>query len=166
MGNNLVKHPLVRKYHKTVTVYGFRCPGCCDDRHYFPVGAAVVQPDGTLRCLKCSPGKPGYKRVYAWCSLCGEARPTSDFKYEYADVTGRVHRDDSPHCSTCAESCNCTKCHHRRVYTHGANHNRKHTCEGCGKEFTPTRRDARYCPGSSRCRVAAMRARRRESGSA
>jgi hypothetical protein len=44
----------------------------------------------------------------------------------------------------------------------GRTEREQRACEWCSEWFTPTRADARYCPGTSKCRTAALRARRQE----
>jgi hypothetical protein len=93
----------------------------------FHVRYARVQADGSLRCPDCSNGS------MCWCAGCGAAKPSGEMQRNRWNEPG--HR-----CLDCA-----------------AAEPQPKTCDRCGEEFTPKRRDARYCSG--RCRVAAHRAK-------
>ena len=122
-------HPQVRKVDIFKNVYVFDCPDCGGE---FYIRGAWVQPDGTLRCRKCSERDSSYR----WCPRCHQAKPFKEFESDRHDA-GRHQR-----CLECVEA-------------QQEQESLTRACDRCGTEFTPTRRDARYCSG--RCRVAAHR---------
>lgn len=161
-------HPQVQRFPNTVNVdgkvfelkswrWGFTCARCRKD---FYLKAARVQEDGSLHCRGCDATKVDL----SWCPGCRKPQPVEKFaplpldpNSPLAEAAALVEalgeRDDSRECHDCKRAASAP-----REYTLN--------CQHCGTSFISKRRDARYCPGSSRCRVAAMRARQRETSSA
>lgn len=128
-------HPQVQQIQVVQNAYIFVCPVCGGE---FYVKGAHVQPDGTLRCRKCS--EVHWPNTYEWCPQCRTAKPFTAFEPQF-DRDSRLNR--ARWCLKCAAA--------ETVPRTPAK-----TCDHCHQEFTPARRDAKFCSG--RCRVAAHRA--------
>lgn len=119
-------HPQVYTVEEVIHPRVFDCAVCGEG---FYIRDAIVQRDGSLQCRECSTTD---RRGYRWCPECRQAKPPAEF-----------FRDNWAQCSDCWDA----RLHPAPIVN---------VCERCGAEFTPARRDARFCSG--RCRVAAHRA--------
>jgi hypothetical protein len=126
-------HPQVYDRLIMQTVVVFDCAQCGET---FYIRSAYVQGDGSLRCFRCSEHGRGVIE-YCWCPQCRKTKPFNEFEPRAASA--ERHRW-------------CLEC----VAAMKEAESLTRACDQCGSEFTPTRRDARFCSG--RCRVAAHRA--------
>jgi hypothetical protein len=129
-------HPQVYDMEVVQNAVVFDCAQC---KKTFFIRAAYVQADGTLRCMKCTRERTRWLYSYRWCPHCRQAKPFKEFERDYVNA-GRHQW-----CLQCVAALK-----ERESLTRA--------CDSCGNEFTPSRRDARFC--CSRCRVRAYRAAR------